>query len=168
MKIGLIGIAAAGKDTLADALIDEHGFVKHSQGNIIKQLFDEQCRRILGYSAFTENRVQKEHIRPLFIYGGAVFVDWVEEELYRTMPSMAVNNRVYRPDQAQRWTDEGGVIWEVWRPGQKSTDSQEQRYIEEIRQLGLVRRVFLNDKSYKEWQQQCASIARELKVSVTV
>lgn len=168
MMIGLVGVAASGKDTLADALGVEHGFVKHSQGNIIKRLFDQQCRDILGYSAFTENREQKEHIRPLLIHGGYVFVDWVEDQLYRTMPSLAVNNRVYLPEQGERWLAEGGVLWEVWRPGHKPVEPLEQRYLDIMRERSLITRVVLNDGTYEEWEAKCANIARELKVSVSV
>jgi len=81
-RIAFTGLSGCGKDSAAQPLL-ARGYQRACFGDVIKGIFDAQCRELLGFSAFTEHRPDKEKIRPLLVHGGDVFYDEVERRAER-------------------------------------------------------------------------------------
>lgn len=163
--IALTGYGRAGKDVLGAELV-KAGFHRAAFGDIVKGIFNAQCLELLGYSAFTEENAQKEHLRPLLVHGGQVFYGYVSEQYFSHVDMMrshgqpVVNTRLFRIEEARLWKERGGYIWEVERKGNPPKEPEEARSLEELRAAGLIDCTFKNHGTLADWEFQSREIAR--------
>jgi len=152
MKANLIafcGYGRAGKDEAAKTLI-KAGYTRVAFGDIIKGVFDEQVKRFLGFSAFTELTEEKQKIRPLLEQGGEVFYDYVYNTFFSQLPSRAVNTRLCRVKEAKEWTHRGGVIFEIVRPGLAPDTQWSKDVVDGLHNAGLVAGRIVNDGTLED------------------
>lgn len=142
--IAFCGYGRAGKDEAAKTLI-AHGYDRVAFGDIIKGVFDDQVKKYLGFSAFTEVTEEKQKIRPLLEQGGEVFYDYVYDTFFSQLPARAVNTRLCRIREAEEWIRRGGVIVEINRPGLKPDTEWSEQIVQGLWDHGLVSDVISND-----------------------
>lgn len=136
-RIALAGYARVGKDTAADAL-KGIGYQQVSFGNLIKRRLDPVILKYCGFSAFTEVDEEKKKIRGFLEQGGEAMYDSLMEEFFRSLPDRAVNSRIVRTREAEKWIATGGVIVEICRPGKGPATDWERDRLEELRETGLI------------------------------
>lgn len=136
-RIALAGYARVGKDTAAEALRDI-GYQQVSFGNLIKRRLDPVIVKYCGFSAFTEDDHQKRQIRGLLEQAGEAMYESLIEEFFRSLPERAVNSRLVRTREAEKWIAGGGVIVEIRRPGKGPATDWERDRLEELRGSGLI------------------------------
>lgn len=143
------------------------GWVRHCPGDSIKAIFDPVVREHLGFSAFTEDATQKEQIRPLLVHGGQSLYEPIFRRYFAEVDALlaegerVINTRLFRVEEAQRWAERGGQIWEVRREGNPPKEPEEARSLEEIREAGLIDMTVFNGGTLEQWQQLCDLLAEE-------
>lgn len=148
IRIALHGYARTGKDTVGRILMDEvAGMQRVAFGDIIKGDLDELVRNHLGFSAFTENDVEKKRIREVLVHWGYANYESIEHRFFSALPLLAVNTRLFRPREAELWIKSGGVVWEVTRPGTEPVEPREAAELLACREAGYISRVVANDGS---------------------
>lgn len=163
--IALTGYGRAGKDVLGAAFIAQ-GWHRLAMGDHIKLLFTPLVERHLGYTAFTEEPEEKEHIRPLLVHGGQVFYEHVSNAYFANVDAAlnrgrsVINTRLFRPEEAERWRQRGGEIWEVTRAGNGPKEPEEAAALELLRAHGFIARTLHNDGTLAEWEAQCAQVVK--------
>lgn len=131
IHIAFAGYAGSGKDTAALRLI-ERGFKRVCFGDIIKRQIDPLIQEHLGFSAFTEDREQKTLIRGVLEQWGDANYEKIGEEFFRDLPPLAVNTRLVRVREAEKWVDGGGIILVVNRPGVEPSSKWEEQCLKEL------------------------------------
>lgn len=132
--IGITGKAGSGKDTLADYLVRQHGFVKYNWALPMKRALNA----MFGWDmALWDNRDWKECVVPEIGYSprqlaqtmgtewGRLTLDqnfWVRVGLIHVGASLARGRSVVIPDcrfdnEAVALQRLGARVWEVYRPG---------------------------------------------------
>jgi hypothetical protein len=144
--VAFTGVARAGKDEAGRALIAD-GFVRHCFGDIIKGQLDPFVRQHLGFSAFTENDVQKRQIRTLLESWGDANYDNIMAEYFATLPERAVNTRLVRTREAAEWRARGGFIYEIRRPHVSPATQWESLALQDLWMAELVDGVIENNGS---------------------
>lgn len=134
-RIAFFGFARAGKDEAAKPLI-EAGYERRCFGDIIKRQMEASLGG-LGIDPFTENDEVKRVIRPLLELWGDVFYDNVMEEFFRLLPPVAVNTRICRIREMEKWIKEGGVIIHLSRPGVIPATKWEAELFQEFRRFNI-------------------------------
>jgi hypothetical protein len=114
-RIAFCGYARTGKDEASRALV-VRGYERGAFGDIIKQQISPIVRRYLGFSAFTENDVQKKRIRAVLESWGDANYDNILAEYFKRLPMFAVNSRLVRPREGRMWREHGGVLVLLRRP----------------------------------------------------
>lgn len=167
--IALTGYGRAGKDVLGAELV-QAGYTRRAFGDIIKRIFDPLCFEHLGYSAFTTDPMQKEHIRPLLVHGGQAFYDTVSAEYFANLDQLigrgipVVNTRLFRPEEAHEWRKRGGVIWLIDRKDNPPAEPEEERAIDELLESNLVDEIIFNNGTLAQFQALSRGIAHALTV----
>jgi hypothetical protein len=131
IHVAFAGYAGSGKDTAALRLI-ERGFKRVCFGDIIKRQIDPLIQQHLGFSAFTEDREQKTLIRGVLEQWGDANYEKIGEEFFRDLPPLAVNTRLVRVREAEKWVAVGGVILLVQRPGLEPASTWEKDRLDEL------------------------------------
>lgn len=145
VQIALIGWKRCGKDEVARILIRDHGFQRHSFGDIIKRQLDDVIQTHLGFSAFTEYDPEKNIIRPFLEVWSDINNTGLLNEFLDSIPARAVNNRCVKLTEAKAWVDRGGVIVWIDRPGAHPASKWEEDQITAVKQAGLVQFSLNND-----------------------
>jgi hypothetical protein len=103
-KIGLVGVAGAGKDVAGETLA-RYGYKRHNLGDLIKGDIEPIVQKRLGVSAFTEDRTYKEKFRQSLEYVGNDFYDSYLEEYWATAPALMFSTRVMRKAEGEAWRE---------------------------------------------------------------
>jgi hypothetical protein len=147
MKIALHGYARTGKDTVGRILqkIDPR-FHRVAMGDLIKRDLDPLVRAKLGFSAFTENDAEKKIIRNVLVHWGyANYASLLDELMaWAAEHTHVINTRIFRVQECERWIAEGGVVWEVVRPGHGPAEPKEQEELTLCRNRGLISSTIFN------------------------
>jgi hypothetical protein len=148
LVIGIKGLIGAGKSTVAQHLIDHHGFVGARFAGGIKEMLrallryrgcskqmaarlvdgdlkDEPTTWLNGVSARVFMEGVGGHVR-LGIHRNCG-IDTETDHLHGTTPERVVIEDVRHPNEAQAVRDMGGKIWEVYRPGLDPKDHDTER-----------------------------------------
>jgi dephospho-CoA kinase len=144
LRIALHGYARTGKDTVGAMLVNK-GLTRVAMGDIIKADLDGLVQQHLGFSAFTQDDVQKKRIREVLVHWGYANYESVERRFFDNLPERAVNTRIFRVRECERWVQLGGVVWEVWRPGFGPAEAKEAEELDACRRAGLIARQITND-----------------------
>lgn len=140
--IGLTGLAGAGKDTVADILVEKHGFEKRSFGAALKQVL-RAMDPIIGMDLYSPGRmihlnealdrytesgvkeIYPQYRRYLQRFGteGIRYIDdqfWIKAALkdLNTHAGKYVFTDVRFPNEAEAIGSLRGALWQVERPGQ--------------------------------------------------
>ena len=145
VQIALIGWKRCGKDEVSRVLIRDHGFQRHSFGDIIKRQLDDVIQKHLGFSAFTEFDPQKNVIRPFLEVWSDINNTGLLQEFLDSIPARAVNNRCVKLTEAKAWVDRGGVIVWIDRPGAFPASKWEEEQISAVKDAGLIQFHLNND-----------------------
>lgn len=113
--IAFVGWSGAGKDTAAQPLLDA-GYARHNFGDIVKRQIDPLIRKELGFSAFTEDRAEKNRVRRTLEMWGEDNYENILAEFLATLPPKAVNTKLMRRKEALAWKERGGQIWHISNP----------------------------------------------------
>jgi hypothetical protein len=135
------------------------GWRRHAFGDIIKRIFDPLVRQYFGFSAHTLDRAEKAKIRGLLVHGGEAFYEAVFAEYFADLAPPLVNTRLMRLREAQAWTERGGVIVEVKRPGVEAAEPCERVWLEDIRAAGFIRHTIHNGGTVKALHQAVCALA---------
>lgn len=103
-KVGFVGVAGAGKDEAGKVLLGLD-YQRHNLGDLIKRDLDPIVQKRRGFSAFTENRVEKERFRSSLEYVGNDFYDSYMAEYWLTAPKRMFSTRVQRAKEGQMWRE---------------------------------------------------------------
>jgi hypothetical protein len=147
--VAFAGYAGCGKDEAAKPLL-RAGYVRHCFGDIIKRQLDGIVHQYFHFSAFTEERHQKERIRHTLEAWGDDNNDAIMHEYFATLPQRAVNTRLVRVKEALAWRERGGIIYEVWNPNVKPATGWEAKCLQELRESGTIQTVIENNGSIEE------------------
>lgn len=151
--VAFTGYSRSGKSSATQVLL-ELGHEEVSLGSIIKRHLDPLVRHHLGYSAFTENDAEKSHIRPLLEQAGEIFYDSMLNEMFKSLPEKAVNQRLVRVREAIAWREAGGRIYELVRPHICPATDWERERMAELRRSGLIDGIIVNDSTVQELHDQ--------------
>jgi len=147
--IAFAGYAREGKDAAASKLISL-GWNRVAFGDIIKRQIDSLVQQHLGFSAFTENNVEKQQIRPILEQWGEVNYDGVMREFFDSLPTLAVNTRLVRLREAKEWIRRGGIILRIRRPGVDPATEWERTRLQELYDGGVIHDTVLNDGTIEQ------------------
>lgn len=165
-RIALTGFARTGKDEIGKILVEWHGYERRAFGDIIKKQLDPLISEQLGFSAFTEDDKQKQGIRGVLEQWGMANYDAITDELFSGMPERCVNTRLCRAQEARRWIEEGGEIWNVTRPNVRPATEWEFEMWQEIEhEIGFDRCV-RNDGTLAKLRSKILEIANLNRDSV--
>ena len=148
-RIAFLGYAGAGKDESAKPLINL-GYKRVAFGDIIKRQLDALILQHMGFSAFTENREQKAKIRrTLEMWGEDNYKNVMNEffDFVNSFDGDVVNTRLMRLREAKAWTEIGGILVLIQRPGVVAVTDFERDCLREIMESGLPFEVVENDSS---------------------
>lgn len=127
MIIGLVGYAQSGKDTVADILINKHGFVRKAFADKIKEFvyeFDDPRLKIMidhqGWNyakkiPHVRNLLQSVGVAARNVFGEDFWVDMTMKEVDKY--SKYVFTDVRFKNEALTIKLMGGEIWRIERPG---------------------------------------------------
>ena len=150
--VALTGLSGVGKDEAAKCLI-ARGYKRAAFGDIIKRQVDALVREHFGFSAHTEDRVQKSLIRRTLEAWGEDNYDAILKEFFDTIPPLAVNTRLMRVKEAEVWHDRGGVLLLIERPGTPAATLWERERLRELVDSGYVDGVIVNGGTVEELHQ---------------
>jgi hypothetical protein len=186
--IALTGYSRSGKDTAADALV-ALGYQRKAFGDIIKSMVDDtdykvfgnfhdwlietgrpQARisaiaygwsliKMCGVSPFTQEDDTKIHLRPVLEDYGIWKYEQVTERFFSTLPKLCVNSRLCRAAEGKRWREEGGILIEIVRPGNKAHTDVEAGWMVELTEAGLIDVVLYNDATPAQLQEAIKKVA---------
>lgn len=156
--IAFAGFARAGKDTACDALVPL-GYKRVAFGDIIKKMVDSICIQHAGFSAFTQDDVQKKQIRGLLEQTGEAFYDSITKQFFEALPEIAVNGRLMCLREAYKWKELGGHIVMIVRPGFGPATQWEQERLEELQTAGVIDQVILNT-DLEDFHEEVIAYAR--------
>lgn len=187
--IALTGYSRSGKDTAADALV-EIGYQRRAFGDIIKAMVDDadyksfrefhewlletgrpQPRisaiaygwsliKVCGVSPYTQEDDTKIHLRPVLEDYGIWKYEQVTDRFFSTLPKLCVNSRLCRAAEGKRWRQEGGILIEIIRPGNKAHTEVEAGWMVELTEAGLIDVVLYNDGTQAQLQKAVQQVAR--------
>jgi len=147
INIALHGLARSGKDEVGRILTHGYGYERIAMGDMIKAELNTALLKTVNISAFTDDAIDKEVIRPLLVRYGYIhcgrFQRLIQERLRAGGPPL-INTRIFRPEECQVWIDGGGQVWEVSRPGTPPAEPNEARELDRCRALGLITGVIPN------------------------
>lgn len=146
--VAFAGYANAGKDEAAKALL-ARGYIRHNFGDVIKRQVDRLIKRYFGFSAFTEDRTQKERIRRTLESWGEDNYDRILKDFLGGVPDLGVNTRLVRCREATAWRALGGVIVEVDRGNEPATAWERDR-LAELRAAGFIDATVKNDSTVED------------------
>lgn len=136
MIIGLSGYAQSGKDTVADYLMAEHGFIRRAfADNIRRMLYD--VNPMIGHEPLQVkvdvdgwDKAKQDPIvrRMLQVLGVSARENihqdvWINAALDRVLNDRIVITDVRFINEAEAIRDRGGEIWRVVRPGVNAVNS---------------------------------------------
>lgn len=156
----------AGKDAAAVPLIAA-GYVRHCFGDVIKRQLDPLIRQHFGFSAFTNDRKQKEKIRRTLESWGEDNYDSIIKELFETLPPKAVNTRLVRTREAVEWAARGGRIIAISRPGIGPVTRWEAERYEEMEESGLIDAVVVNDGTTEQLHGRVMQLVGQMRRDTT-
>jgi hypothetical protein len=186
--IALTGYSRSGKDTAANALVSI-GYERRAFGDIIKSMVDDadyklfsvfhgwlketgrnQSRidsitygwnlvKVVGVSPFTQDDDTKLLLRPLLEDYGIWKYKLVTDLFFSIMPKLCVNSRLCRAAEGKRWRDEGGIIVEIVRPGNKAHTEVEAGWVKELNDAGLIDITVHNNGFQKQLEDAIKDIA---------
>lgn len=162
-NIGFCGFPATGKDELAKALV-LLGYTRLCPADIIKQQLDSLIRHYFKFSAWTEDREQKEKIRPVLEAWGTANYGHIFNTYFDTVEGAnksgksVVNTRVLRLAEARHWKRTGGVLVAVTRRGTGPATLHEANEFEAILDAGLVDSVVENDSTIEALHTQARKL----------
>jgi hypothetical protein len=159
--VAFAGYAGAGKDAAAQSLISR-GYARHNFGDIIKQQLDSVVRAQFGFSAFTERAEEKARIRRSLESWGEDNYAAICEQFFQTLYANAVNTRLVRCAEAERWKARGGVIVLVHRPGFGAATAWEGQRLDELCRAGHIDANLSNDGDIKLLHDRTLTVLREL------
>lgn len=143
-RVALVGFSNTGKSEAAKCL-ENMRYTSHSFGTIIKKQVDPLVYEYFGFSAFTEDRRQKERIRRTLEAWGEDRYDAILREYMATLPEKAVNTRLVRCREADAWKSRGGVIVEIKRPGYVAATQWEHDRFRELEDAGFIDATVVNN-----------------------
>lgn len=152
-RVAFTGYARSGKDACGKVLIQQ-GYKRVAFGDIIKRQLDPVIRVHFGFSAFTESDEEKKKIRGTLEHWGEDNYDAIFKEFFETLPELAVNTRLVRAREAEEWVKQGGVIYEVSRPGCVAETNFAERMMNEMWLSGLVAGTIINDGTLEDLERQ--------------
>lgn len=130
MIIGLSGYAQSGKDTVADYLMSEHGFIRRAfADNIRRMLYDvnpmighEPLQVKVDVDGWDKTKQDPNVRRMLQVLGVSarehIHQDvWINAALDRVLNDRIVITDVRFLNEARAIKDRGGEIWRIERPG---------------------------------------------------
>lgn len=158
--VALAGYAGAGKDEAAKGLF-AYGFVRHNFGDIIKSQLDALIVSLLGFSAFTEDRGKKERVRGLLEQWGEANYANIFQEFFQTLPADAVNTRLVRTNEADKWKTLGGVIIYVSRPGINAATQWEADRVRELFAGHFIDGIITNEGTIDDLQKKLAAMLED-------
>jgi hypothetical protein len=141
--IAFAGYAGAGKDSAARPLI-RAGYARRCFGDTIKGQVDELVKKHLGFSAFTEDREQKAIIRTTLESWGEANYSAILTEYFANLPTRAVNTRICKRAEAEKWVSLGGVIVEIRRPKVVAETPWAAEQLQVLRERKLIHTVIEN------------------------
>ena len=153
--IGITGYAQAGKDTLADFLVARFGFVKLSFADGVREMAEEinpivfdhqggvyerynEAVFIHGYEGAKNNTTLRDVLVGIGrgarnVLGENVWIDRVEKRMVedRYNRNFVISDVRY-PNEAEMVSNNGGLVWEVIRPGVEAANDEEYCSIADI------------------------------------
>lgn len=152
--IGFTGFSRTGKDEIIRRLIQARPdkFQRVAFADTIKSQVDELVQTHLGFSAFTENDVEKNQIRHLLEHWGDVNYDGIERMFWDTVGQVKsegrvpLNARICRLKESKIWR-ESGIIIEVSRPSVHSITPWEREISEALEKEKQIDMRLINDSS---------------------
>lgn len=145
VRIALTGYARTGKDSVANVLKSLFNLESASIGNLAKRELDDLCVKHFGFSAFTEDNLQKSKIRQLLIEWVEANEDRLIEQFHALCHHRVVNARIVSIKQMRAWKEIGGVIICVERQGITAANSHEHLNLLACKTLGLIDNTYNND-----------------------
>ena len=136
MIIGLSGYAQSGKNTVADILVDHHGFTQLAFADAIREFVYRinpmvacsptgYLQDLVNLKGWDEAK-QEPQVRRLLQDTGASGRDMIDEYLWVALTLSQINNPqdgryvitdVRFPNEASAISSQGGQIWRIERPG---------------------------------------------------
>lgn len=142
--IAFTGYGTSGKDEAARPLVAE-GYERRCFGDIIKYQIDPLIQQHLGFSAFTDDPMEKAWIRPILEQWGEVNYDNISDEFFDKLPDYCVNTRICRLAEIAEWKARGGVVVGLSRTGVTPQTEWERHLIYEQLKHGYVNLIIEND-----------------------
>jgi len=159
INIALHGLARSGKDEVGRILTHGYGYERIAMGDLIKAELNTTLLKTVNISAFTDDPIDKEVIRPLLVRYGymhcARFQLIIQKRLQAGGPPL-INTRIFRPEECQVWINGGGQVWEVVRPGTGAAEPNEARELERCRALGMITGVIPNSGTIDDLERWIA------------
>ena len=149
-RIALTGPARSGKDVVANILVRELGYVRHSFGDIIKRQLATVIRVHTGIDSYTEDDRLKRIIRPTLEAWSETNAEGLLRAYWESAPAKCVNNRLVKVSEAKEFRTHGGVIVWVSRPDRPPASAWESARLFELRNEGLVDLEIANDGTLDE------------------
>ncbi len=136
MIIGLSGYAQSGKNTVADILVDYHGFTQLAFADAIREFVYRinpmvacsptgYLQDLVNLKGWDEAK-QEPQVRRLLQYTGAAGRDMIDEYLWVALTLSQIKDPqdgryvitdVRFPNEAAALSSQGGQIWRIERPG---------------------------------------------------
>jgi hypothetical protein len=160
--VAFAGVAGAGKDEAAKALI-ERGYHRACFGDVIKRQCNDLIRQHFGFSAFTENRDEKARIRRTLEAWGEDNYDAILCEFLRSLPGRCVNTRLVRTKEAQRWRGLGGVLLLIERPGVGPATAWEGERLEELKAGDWIDATLMNSGTVADLHSDVLATLQRLR-----
>ncbi len=148
-RIALTGYSGSGKSTAGKFFI-EQGYTRSAPGDIIKAQTDLFIQQHLGFSAFTEDAVNKKKIRQFLEGWGVANYENIFKAYFASMPEKCVNTRLLDVRQAEDWkklTD--GEIWEIVAFKGPVT-AYEQDSVQTLRSRNLIDKYIYNTETVEK------------------
>ena len=161
IRIGLTGYSRTGKDEVGRILVS-CGFARVALGDMGKKELDDTVRQRFGFSAFTEVDAEKQQIRRILEEWITARFEPLMSELIRILPRNAVNTKILRPEEAERWRAAGGIIWHVTRPGEGPKTPNEMIELERMWKADLVDRVIENNGTLEQLEDKVVELLSAL------
>lgn len=123
-------------------------------------------------SAFSEDNVDKEIIRPILEHGGEVIYDWVSSTYFRSLDEYVaqgrsvVNTRLCRLPEAEEWKRRGGIIVYIDRLNHPPATDWDKKMVDDLLSNSHVALSVINDSTdSSDWNSQSRKFAEYLEES---